>query len=156
MLFHRRSSCSALVGQDCDNDESCAQTDPVSLCEGGKCICAPTYALEGTRCIKRVGRHQYCGQQAICRGNVLKCIDGICECGAADHDGDVGISKGGRDECEESDGGYRYFATIVLYVSAAIVVAAVAFIVCTYFFCQKRYDLDDQFQGAFIVNCVIL
>ncbi|KAL1427974.1 hypothetical protein MTO96_000314 [Rhipicephalus appendiculatus] len=140
------SSPSRLVGQACDNDEVCADTDPVSLCEGGVCICAPTFTLEGKHCIKRVGRYHRCGAQVVCRGSSMVCNEGFCECTKDTGDMD--------DECG-SKGHRSTLSLIMIYSSIAIVVLAVVFILF-YAFCHKRYDLNDDLKGAFIITCVIL
>ncbi|KAL3221888.1 hypothetical protein MRX96_029198 [Rhipicephalus microplus] len=140
------SSASKLVGQACDNDEVCADTDPVSLCEAGVCICAPTFTLEGTHCIKRVGRYHRCGAQVVCRGSSMICNEGFCECTKDTGDTD--------DECGSKDH-RRTLSLIMIYSAIAIVLLAVVFILL-YAFCQKRYDLNDDLKGAFIITCVIL
>ncbi|KAH6940084.1 hypothetical protein HPB50_024649 [Hyalomma asiaticum] len=142
----RWSSPSRLVDQACDNDEVCADTDPVSLCEGGVCICAPTFTLEGTHCIKRVGRYQRCGAQVVCRGSSMICNEGFCECSKeiGERDDECGV-KGPRST----------LSLIMIYTSIAITLFAIVFVLF-YAFCQKRYDINDDLKGAFIVTCVIL
>lgn len=141
----RWSFASALVGQACDNDELCAETDPVSLCEGGLCICAPTFSLEGKHCVKKVGRYQSCGAQVKCRGNSMSCSEGICECFQEDeHDSDC-----------RAKSGPSTLAKVMIYTAISVALFAAGFVLF-YAFCQKRYDLDDQLEGAFIITCVIL
>ncbi|XP_065285990.1 uncharacterized protein [Dermacentor albipictus] len=142
-----RSTPSGLVlGQACASDEVCAATDPVSLCEGGVCICAPTFTLENAQCIKRVGRYQRCGPQVVCRGNSMTCNEGVCECSS-----DIG-------ERDDDCGDKRPRSTLnlmMIYTTIAVTVFAIGFVLF-YTLCQKRYDLNDELKGAFIVTCVIL
>ncbi|KAK8764634.1 hypothetical protein V5799_032749 [Amblyomma americanum] len=115
------------------------------MCEGGLCICAPTFTLEGKLCIKRVGRYQRCGAQVMCRGNSMSCNEGICECFKdEEHDSDC-----------HAKSGPSTLTTVMIYTAISMALFAAGFVLF-YAFCLKRYDLEDQLEGAFIITCVIL
>ncbi|CAN8021296.1 unnamed protein product [Ixodes persulcatus] len=143
------SVVSKLRDAPCDDDEQCASVDLVSLCHEGRCICAPGYYLNDTTCMKSVGLGSRCGMQSVCHVPSLECKDGQCVC----------VENAGNDdpndECNVvSTSGL--FTKIVLYAALAVICSAVLFLAGAVIFCEKKYNLKEQFQGAFYVNCNIL
>ncbi|CAN7996670.1 unnamed protein product, partial [Ixodes hexagonus] len=140
---------SKLRDAPCDDDEQCASVDLVSLCHEGRCICAPGYYLNSTTCVRSVGLGDNCGAQSVCRPPSLECKAGRCVClERAAIDDPTG-------ECTVMTTS-GLLTKVVLYVSLAVACSAFVFLAGAVLCCGKKYNLKEQFQGAFYVNCCIL
>lgn len=147
--FFRRP-VSQLRTAPCDDDEQCAEVDFQSLCHEGLCTCAPGFSLLKGLCTRYVGLWERCNRQSRCRTASLSCVEGHCEC----HELDSGEMEPG-DECNVQNTTGIY-SQVLLIVSLLVVSVTLVTLIAAYCFCSKRYNLKDQFQGVFYVNCVIM